>query len=163
MTQLPTSIGHRFSPKVALVWIDFVGYHLARLRAVHKQLAGDCIGIELVGGYGDRDSCGLPFRDQERSGLNVITLFPDRNLDEISPFQLSQKLLETLQEFAPEHVALCGYHRIENLAALAWAKLTRRSVILMTESKQDDVARQTIQEWLKGLLVQQFDSLFDKT
>lgn len=158
MTQLQTSTSHRPSPKLALVWIDFVGYHLARLRAVHNQLAGDCIGIELVGGYGNQDSCGLPFRDQERSGLNVITLFPDRNLDEISPFQLSQKLLQTLQELAPEHVALCGYHRIENLAALAWVKLTRRSAILMVDSKQDDAPRWTIQEGLKGLLVRQFDS-----
>lgn len=159
MTQLQTSTNHRRpSPKVALVWIDFVGYHLARLRAVHKQLGGDCIGIELVGGYGNQDSCGLPFRDQERSGLNVITLFPNRNLDQISPFQLSRKLFQTLQEIAPENIALCGYHRLENLAALAWAKLNHRSVILMTESKQDDMSRQTIQEWLKGLLVQQFDS-----
>lgn len=158
MTQLQISTTRRASPKLALVWIDFGSYHLARLQAVQNRLAGDYIGIELVGGYGDADCHGLPFRSAERSGLNIITLFPDRNLDEISPFQLSQKLLQTLQELAPEHVALCGYHRIENLAALAWAKLTRRSTILMTESKQDDVPRGSIQERLKGLLVQQFDS-----
>lgn len=158
MTLLQTSTNRKTSCKIALVWIDFRSYHLARLQAVHKKLAGDYIGIELVGGNGDADSCGLPFRVQERSELNVITLFPERNLNEISPFLLSQKLLQTLQEFAPKYVALCGYHRIENIAALAWAKLTRSSAILMLDSKRDDAPRRVIQEWLKGLLVQQFNS-----
>lgn len=158
MTPLQISTNRKVSPKLALVWIDFGSYHLARLRAIHERLAGDCIGIELVGGFGDADCCGLPFRVQERSGINIVTLFPDRNLDQISLFQLSQKLLQTLQELAPQHVALCGYHRIENLAALAWGKLTRRPVILMTESKRDDAPRENLQEGLKGLLVRQFDS-----
>jgi len=158
MQQLKNSVTDPASPKLALVWINFMNYHLARLRAIQARLHGDCIGIELVGGYGDADYHGLPFRDRERSGLNVITLFPDRNLSEVSPFQLSQKLLQTLQEFAPEQIVLCGYHRLENLAALAWAKLTHRPAILMIESKQDDAPRRIIQEKLKGLLVQQFDS-----
>ncbi len=135
-----------------------MGYHLVRLRAIQDRLDGNCISIELVGGYGDADYYGLPFRDLERAGLNIVTLFPDKDFNDVSPFQLSQKLLQTLQEIAPEHVALCGYHRIENLAALAWAKLTRRSAILMIDSKQDDAARRFIQERLKGLLVRQFDS-----
>lgn len=135
-----------------------MNYHLARIRATQDLLDGNCISIELVGGYGDADYYGLPFRSQERAGLNIMTLFPDKNFNEISPLQLSQKLLQALQELAPEHVALCGYHRIENLAALAWAKLTRRSAILMIDSKQDDAPRQSVQEKLKGLLVRQFDS-----
>jgi glycosyltransferase involved in cell wall biosynthesis len=144
-------------PKIALVWIDFVGYHLARLRAIQNQLEGNCVGIELVGGFGDQDCCGLPFRDSDREGLNIITLFPDKDLNQLSTLQLSQKLVQTLQELKPEYVALCGYHRLENLAALAWAKVTGRSAILMIESKQNDARRRSLQEWLKGVLVKQFD------
>jgi 1,2-diacylglycerol 3-alpha-glucosyltransferase len=144
-------------PKLAVIWNDFSHYHLARLRAIQSQI-GNCIGIELVGGTGDADSCGLPFRDPNRHGLRIITLFPDRNLQQISPLELSQKLLQTLQQIAPEHIALCGYHRVENLAALAWAKATHRPAILMIESKQDDAPRHLLQESFKKILVQQFDS-----
>jgi 1,2-diacylglycerol 3-alpha-glucosyltransferase len=145
------------SPKIALIWIDFSHYHLARLRAIQSKI-GNCIGIELVGGTGDAESCGLPFRDPDRDGLDIITLFPDRNLPQISTLELSQKLIQTLQQIAPEQIALCGYHRLENLAALAWAKATHRPAILMTESKQDDAPRRLLQEWVKKKLVQQFDS-----
>jgi glycosyltransferase involved in cell wall biosynthesis len=158
MTPLQISTNRRGYPKLALVWINFMNYHLARLRAIQDRLNGNCIGIELVGGYGDAEYDGLPFRAEERAGLNIVTLFPDKNFNEVSLLQLSQKLLQTLQELAPEHIALCGYHRIENLAALTWAKLTRRSAILMTESKQDDKPRRMIQEGFKSLLVRQFDS-----
>jgi 1,2-diacylglycerol 3-alpha-glucosyltransferase len=146
------------SPKIVLVWIDFVGYHLARLRAIQNQLEGNCVGIELVGGFGDQDCCGLPFRDSDREGLTIITLFPDKDLNQLSTLQLSLRLVQTLQELKPEYVALCGYHRVENLAALVWAKVTGRSAILMIESKQDDARRRSLQEWLKGVLVKQFDS-----
>ena len=135
-----------------------MNYHLARLRAIQERLDGNCISIELVGGYGDADYYGLPFRAQERAGLNIVTLFPGKDFNEVSPLELSQKLLQTLQEFAPEHIALCGYHRIENLAALGWAKLTSRPAILMIDSKQDDAPRRILQEGLKGVLVRQFDS-----
>jgi 1,2-diacylglycerol 3-alpha-glucosyltransferase len=144
------------APKLAVIWIDFSHYHLARLRAIQAQV--NCIGIELVGGTGDAESCGLPFRDADRDGLNIVTLFPDRNLQQIPTLELTQKLLQTLQQLAPEQIALCGYHRIENIAALAWAKATHRPAILMTESKQDDAPRRILQESLKKILVQQFDS-----
>jgi glycosyltransferase involved in cell wall biosynthesis len=144
------------APKLAVIWIDFTHYHLARLRAIQAQV--NCIGIELVGGTGDAESCGLPFRDPDRDGLHIITLFPDRNLQQISTLELTQKLLQTLHQLAPEQIALCGYHRLENLAALAWAKATHRPAILMIESKQDDAPRRFLQESLKKILVQQFDS-----
>lgn len=155
--ETPTQLANS-SCKVALIWIDLGAYHLARLRAVQERFGGNCVAIELVGGFGDQDCLGLPFRETERSGLNIITLFPNQNLEQISPLQLSQKLIQTLNAVQPEHVALCGYHRIENLVAMAWAKATGRGAILMTESKQDDAARQTVQEWLKGAIVRQFNS-----
>ena len=134
-----------------------MNYHLARLRAVQEELGGDYIGIEIVGGEGDAEYKGLPFRDDERDGLNIITLFPNQDFSQLSILQISQRLLQTLQQLSPECVALCGYHRVENLVALSWAKSTSRSAILMIASKQDDAPRHYWQEWLKGLIVKQFD------
>jgi glycosyltransferase involved in cell wall biosynthesis len=135
-----------------------MNYHLSRLRAIQDSLEGHCVGIEFVGGYGDADYDGLPFRSEERDGLNIITLFPHKNLNQVSVFELSQKLIQTLHELSPEQVALCGYHRLENLLALAWAKANRRPTILMSDSKEDDAPRRVLQERLKGFLVRQFDS-----
>ena len=50
-------------PKIVFIWISFMNYHLARLRAVQEELGGDYIGIEIVGGEGDAEYKGLPFRD----------------------------------------------------------------------------------------------------
>lgn len=146
------------APKLAVVWINFMNYHLSRLRAIQHQLGGSCVGIELVGGYGDADYHGLPFRAEERQGLNIITLFPDKSMNQISTIELSRKLVQTLHDLAPEQVALCGYHRPEYVLTLAWAKASRHPVILMIESKQDDAPRRRLQEWIKGTLVRQFDS-----
>ena len=150
-------IDFRLSPKLAIIWINFSGYHLARLRTVQEQLNGDCIGIELVGGYGDSDYYGLPFRDFERTGLNIITLFPDKDFHQVSTLQLSTRLLQILIEVRPKNIILPGYHRIENLVALAWTKATGRISILMTDSKKNDSKRWILKEYLKGAIVKQFN------
>jgi 1,2-diacylglycerol 3-alpha-glucosyltransferase len=154
--QLQNPVVQHSSPRLALVWIDFGAYHLARLRAIQEVLGGECVGIELVGGYGTSDCCDLPFRSQERAGLNIITLFPNQNLPDLSTWQLSIKLIQALDQLSPESIALCGYHRIENLIALAWARFRGCTVVLMSESKQDDAPRQPLQEWIKSLLVRCF-------
>lgn len=146
------------SLRIALIWIDFGSYHLARLRAVQEHLGGQCVGIELVGGLGDPNAVGLPFRVRERKGLNILTLFPDRNLEDIPLWELSYRLLKTLADLNPDHIALCGYHRPENLLILLWAKLTGRRTVLLSETKQDDHIRHPLREKLKGWLVSQFDS-----
>jgi 1,2-diacylglycerol 3-alpha-glucosyltransferase len=145
------------SPKLVVVHINFMTYHLARLQAVQKHLDGECVGIELVGGYGDADYHGLPFRDPDRAGLNIVTLFSDRNLNQIPLPWLTWKLIQTLQRLDPDCIALCGYHRLENLMVLAWAKLTGRSTVLMCESKFDDKPRFVLRESVKRQLVKQFD------
>lgn len=145
------------SLRVALIWIDYGSYHLARLRAVQEHLGDGCIGIELVGGLGDPNGVGLPFRVRERTGLNILTLFPDRNLEDIPFWELSYQLIKTLAQLNPESIALCGYHRPENLLVLLWAKLTGRRTVLLSETKQDDYARHPQRERFKGWLVNQFD------
>jgi hypothetical protein len=145
------------SSKIALIWVNLMNYHLARLRAVQDRLDQRCVAIEIVGGQGDADYQGLPFRDDDREGLDIITLFPKQDFSQLSVLQISQRLLQLLQHLSPEYIALCGYHRMENLVALGWAKATNRSTILMIDSKQDDVPRHYWQEWLKGLIVKQFD------
>jgi 1,2-diacylglycerol 3-alpha-glucosyltransferase len=143
-------------PQLAMVSVSFMNYHLARLSALQTQLNDSCIGIELFGGYGDKDYYGLPFRDQRRSGLNIITLFPE-DFHQVSFYQLTYRLLQTLQELSPGAIALCGYHRLENLVALLWAKIHHCPTILMIASKADDAPRQLLQEKLKGWIIRQFD------
>ncbi len=146
-------------PQLVLIWVEFGAYHLARLQAAQDQLGNRCVGIELVGGYGDYKDCSdLPFRAKDRSGLNIVTLFPEESLKDIPVVTLVIRLLQTLIALSPETVALCGYHRLENLVALFWAKFTGRQVILLCESKQDDAPRNRVWEGMKGFVVRQFDS-----
>ncbi len=157
MNSIPNCIPAK--PQLVLIWVEFGAYHLARLQAAQDQLGNHCVGIELVGGYGDYKDCSdLPFRAKERSGLNIVTLFPEDSLKDIPAMTLVIRLLQTLIALSPETVALCGYHRLENLVALFWAKLTGRQVILLCESKQDDAPRNRVWEGLKSLIIHQFDS-----
>ena len=54
---------------VAVIWIDWYSYHVARFRALrdHPAFQQDVEGIELVGQGGVHQ--GLKFRDAERGSL----------------------------------------------------------------------------------------------
>ena len=156
----PTSStsGRPLPCKVAVIWIDWYAYHVARFRGLMAapSLAGRVCGIELVGGIGVH--AGLKFREDLPANLPVHTLMPQSSWSEAGQLRLAYKLWLHLSDLNPEAVLVPGYYNLPAIAAALWAVLHRRTSILMTESTAEDHARGPWKETAKSILVR---SLFD--
>ena len=93
---------------VAVIWIDWYPYHVARFTGILSAagLSGKVIGIELVGGVGVH--AGLRFREELPDGLPVLTLMPDSDWQRAGQFRLAIKLWKTLNEVDPPTVLVPG-------------------------------------------------------
>ena len=143
---------------VAVIWIDWYPYHVARFIGLQSafDFAGRVIGIELVGGIGVH--AGLKFREELPKDLPVLTLMPDADWKSAGQFRLSLKLWNALNAVNPEIVLVPGYYTLPALAAALWAKVHRRQSVLMTESTAGDHLRVQWKEKIKALLIRR---LFD--
>ncbi len=144
--------------KLAVIWIDWYAYHVARMRGLMSAptLAGRVCGIELVGGVGVH--AGLKFREDLPADLPVHTLMPESSWSDAGQLRLARKLWQHLTQLDPDAVLVPGYYTLPAIAAALWARLHRRTSILMTESTADDHARVLWKEKGKSLLIR---TLFD--
>ncbi len=138
----------RDSTRLAVIWIDWYAYHVARFRplAHHPQL--DAVGIELVGQAGVHGN--LVFRSTEWDGLPITTLDPDHGWKEAGQRQLAKKLWTKLSELNPDAILIPGYYTLPAIAATFWARLHGKTTILMSESTFDDHPRHRFKEAMKG-------------
>jgi 1,2-diacylglycerol 3-alpha-glucosyltransferase len=127
--------------RVAVIWIDWYPYHVARFRGLEEapSLQGSVVGIELVGGVGVHK--GLKFREELPAGLRVETLMPQTSWLEANKLQLARMLWRRLSELDPEVVLVPGYYTLPAIAAAMWARVHGRTSVLMTESTASDHAR----------------------
>ncbi len=144
--------------RVAVLWIDWYSYHVARFRGLLSapDLAGHTVGIEMVGGVGVH--AGLKFRQPLPADLPIQTLFPTANWQGANKWVLARAIWSKLNALQPDAVLVPGYYTLPAIAAALWAKLHRRISILMTESASYDHVRQAAKEQAKGLLMR---CLFD--
>jgi 1,2-diacylglycerol 3-alpha-glucosyltransferase len=144
---------------IAVIWTDWYAYHVARLRALagHESLRGNVLGIELVGACGVHP--GLRFRCEERTGLRIETLFPDKDWSGIPQPRLAMALWRKLRKADPSMVLVPGYYTVPALFAAAWAKLNGRRSVLMSETTREDHRRRWWKEMSKRFLIRLlFDS-----
>jgi glycosyltransferase involved in cell wall biosynthesis len=141
-----------------VIWIDWYSYHISRFRALceHEQLKRKVTGIELVGGCGVH--AGLKFRDGDRAGLPITSLFPEADWKSVGQMRLSSAVWRKLNELDPSSVLVPGWYTIPGIAAALWAKLHGRRTILMSETTYGDHKRVWWKEVPKRVLVR---SLFD--
>lgn len=143
---------------VAVIWIDWYPYHVARFMGLLSApgFAGNVVGIELVGGIGVH--AGLKFREELPDDLPVLTLMPDADWQRAGQRRLAIKLWKTLSRISPSVVLVPGYYTLPAIAAALWAKLHGRQSVLMTESTAGDHVRVWWKEKAKALLIR---TLFD--
>lgn len=137
--------------KVAVIWIDWYPYHVARFRGLDSapSLTGRTVGIELVGGIGVH--AGLKFRETLPADLPIETLMPGTSWKEADHFLLSRMLWRRLSQLRPEVVLVPGYYTLPAIAAALWARFHGATSVLMTESTAVDHQRNTWKESLKSL------------
>jgi 1,2-diacylglycerol 3-alpha-glucosyltransferase len=146
------------SHRLAVIWIDWYAYHVARFRALaeHPSFRDRAAGIELVGGEGVHT--GLRFRDGSRSRLPIITLLPAANWSSTSQRRLAVLLWQRLNALKPSLVMVPGYYTMPAFAAALWGRLHRARTVLMSESTEADHSRSRWKEAIKGVLIR---TLFD--
>lgn len=137
---------------LAIIWIDWYAYHVARFRAIVESCAGMNIhGIELVGREGVHR--GLLFRESGRENLLIETLLPEESWIGAGQFRLARLTWRKLGQIDPAVVFVPGYYTAPALAAALWARLHRRRTVLMTESTEQDHNRSAWKESAKSLLI----------
>lgn len=146
------------STSLAVIWIDWYAYHVARLRALveYASAADDVQGLEFVGGSGVHK--GMVFRTGEREGLPIHTLLPGAGWSEAKQKHIASLVWAKLDQLDPQVVLVPGYYTAPALAAAVWAKRRHRKAILMTETTRGDHPRTWWKEAAKGRLIR---SLFD--
>ncbi len=144
--------------RVAVIWIDWYAYHLARFKGLQSAIGsdGEVRGIELVGGVGVHK--GYNFRVGMPDGLPVETLRPRDSWLETGKVSLSLTLVQRLRALNPAVVLIPGYYTLPAIAAALWCKWSRRTSVLMTETTAVDHVRKGWREALKSKLIR---TLFD--
>ena len=117
-----------------VIWIDWYSYHVSRFRALfeHQSFKGQVTGIELIGGCGVH--AGLKFREDDRAGLPIESLFPTADWESTGQMELAGAVWRKLQEIQPSAVLVPGYYNAPALAAAIWARLHRKRSVLMSET-----------------------------
>lgn len=139
----------RMPCEVVVIWIDWYAYHVARFAGLNgtPSLAGRVVGIELVSGVGVHP--GLRFREDLPAELPIETLMPGVSWKAAGKLRLSRLLWRRLSVLNPRVVLVPGYYTLPGITAALWARLHRRSSVLMTESTAFDHKRQFLRELLK--------------
>ncbi len=137
--------------RVAVIWIDWYPYHVARFRGLEAapELAGRVVGLEMVGGVGVH--AGLKFREDLPERLPVETLMPEKSWREASQFALAKMLWRRLNQLDPEVVLVPGYYTLPAIVAAIWTRVHGVASVLMTESCAMDHQRVWWKEQAKSL------------
>jgi glycosyltransferase involved in cell wall biosynthesis len=143
--------------KLAVAFINFGPYHMARLEALGRlaQERGlEIWGLELCAGEAD-----YPWQvNSPPSHFRRCTLFSDRRLSELNPLVQVRRMFRCLETLRPQALAVAGYSLPAMWAALTWAKLRRHPVVVMGDSTAADLPRVRWRETLKRWLVSRFDA-----
>jgi glycosyltransferase involved in cell wall biosynthesis len=133
-----------------LLWSQFGAYHTDRCEAVGRQLAGraEVLAVEVAthsDTYGWDASGALAHAEK-------LTLFPNKNYDRLSAWQRFSAMWRVLRTCNTVFLGI-SYSQ-SDVIALSWLlRLTGTKLVMMSDSKFDDGARDSRFEFFKSLLL----------
>lgn len=137
-------------PELGLVWTQFASYHIDRVDAVARRMAGryDVVAVEVA-------TASLIYDWQpsgDVSGARKTTLFPGQIYEDIGWFR---RLVALWKVLSGTKVVLLGVgYDQPDIICLSWLlRLRGRKVIMMTDSKFDDRPRFVLREAMKQLVL----------
>ncbi|MDQ8198914.1 glycosyltransferase [Pelagicoccus enzymogenes] len=142
---------------VCVVWQTMGPYHLARLKAAHdffKERGIVMIAIETAGSKGSL----VKEIKRHETPYECVRLFPDRVFEDISPLEMDHAVRSTLYRINPDAVATNSYFLPDTRSALRWCRRNGRVAVTMIDSKEDDAKRKLWREYLKSIIVRQYDA-----
>ena len=82
-------------------------------------------------------------------------------LEDVGLWQRISGIIKAIRKFKPDIVNLTGYYDFASWAVLFYCKISNIKTILSNESTADDHARNKLKEFLKSLIIKQFDGYFN--
>ena len=143
--------------RICLQWPRFGPYHIARLEATARHfhpLKTEVIGLE---------TCGLDATYEWREERGEVTfrreqLFPGRTFETLDPPAIHRGVMQALDRIDPDAVLVNSYSFPDARASLEWCLHRKRIAVVATDSKEDDARRIRWREWVKTILINQFDA-----
>lgn len=140
---------------VVIIWRSWQQYHIDRFKALKQS--GSALGLSVMGISVLEVSDGIHLSALAEEQEEVLTCV--RTAKGLSEWALALKVWQVLTSLNPKHLFIIGYQERFSIMALAWAKLFRRSSIMMLESKFDDQPRQFAKEVAKSVITFLFDGI----
>lgn len=141
--------------KIAILFANYGPYHIARVTSAYqagKSRGWNVFGIELA-----RSGEEYPWQTSLNNiPFKLITVCQTYSYEKAPKFLLIQNLVKTLTEIQPDVLAIAGYSEPAMIAAFMWGKLNRKTLILLSESKEDDAPRRLPKEWLKKQIINNY-------
>jgi glycosyltransferase involved in cell wall biosynthesis len=142
------------APTVVVICRDIGNYHAARFAASCRVIPSLTV-IETCSQSEYRE-----FKATGASPFKKVTLYQSRQ-DYQAAFrsgELWRKLQMSLASLSPDVVAVSGWATAESFAAIDWARVNGRGLVVLSESQSSDAERSAFRELLKRRVVQQFDA-----
>ena len=89
------------------------------------------------------------------------TLLHDGTIEEIGFFRRTYGILKTIIKFKPDVINLTGYDDVASWIVIVFCKLRGIKTILSNESTNSDHQRSAVKEFIKKLIISQFDGFFN--
>lgn len=139
---------------IAILWMRFGPYHLARLQAAGERSAraGAIVhGIEVAGTdhYAWERAGGA-------MGFTRHCLFPALEYDSLSARTIARAVCLKLGELQPDGVGINGWSVPEARAALAWCRRNGKRAVAFSETLPGRTPRRFWKEWAKSRIVRRF-------
>jgi 1,2-diacylglycerol 3-alpha-glucosyltransferase len=142
-------------PRLAIHFQRFGPYHKARLASAQKQLAA--IGWEAIGLEMASTDAVYQWQPENHTDLaGIHTVFPGQAAESLSRHQIHQGLHQALNHLNPAAVAIAGWASADALACLAWCRIHRKPVLLMSETRAADGRRLWFKELIKRARIRPF-------
>lgn len=140
-------------PTIALIWAQFSAYHVDRLQAVGKRLAGRAkvYSIEVC----SKSAVYAWAPSNEVKGTEKIRLFEDTRYEDIHFLKRWLAMFRAARKCDTVYIGI-GYNEPDALLLALTLRLVGVRVIMMTASKWDDRPRRSTFELMKMLLLSPF-------
>lgn len=140
--------------RIAVVWVYFVSYHVARLQALREAVTdGEVLGIEIGSG-----ESSYSWRRREEGKTGIVTLMPGRMVEDLTAVEIYRSALALLRSQRIEVVFVPSYWPESSMAIIAAARTANVRVVTMNDSHAGTAKARGLAARIKSWIVRQFDA-----
>ncbi|MCS7082117.1 MAG: glycosyltransferase family 4 protein [Rhodothermia bacterium] len=144
--------------RVLLQWPKLGPYHWVRVQAAAHALQHEGVQVLVLETAGREARYGWWGAEPPPRAVEHVQAFPGAVFEELRPWRVHRRLQRLLERLRPDLVVVNGYSLPDARALLYWGLRNGRPVVLMSDSKRDDLPRSRLREALKAHLIRSADA-----